>query len=105
VIEPDDVTGEPETVHPDDIVMPTDVTVPEPAGTCHVASSRRNFVVPETAPGSGTVPRAWEAPDATKSVTPIVPVVVIGPPVIGADVAMFVTVPELPPEAVCGGIS
>ena len=37
-------------------VRAMEVVPPPPAGTCHVASSRRNLVVPATAPGLGAAP-------------------------------------------------
>ncbi|KWA63432.1 hypothetical protein WL28_28215 [Burkholderia ubonensis] len=48
-------------------VPPTLVTVPPPpplpGGTAHVESSRRKRVVPAVAPGSGTPPVVWLAPE------------------------------------------
>src|SRR5947209_5340095 len=40
---------------------------PPPAGAAQVASSRRNFVLPAVAPGSGTAPAACDAPLAMKA--------------------------------------
>src|ERR1043166_6364545 len=58
------VTGEFETVKIDGAVMPTLVTVPLFVRFVQVASSRRKRVLPLFAPGSGTAPEAWLAPEA-----------------------------------------
>ena len=73
--------------------------VPAPEGAAHVASSRKNFVDPAPAAVSGVQPAACDAPEATIVAHPIVPEAVIVPPVIGADVAIDVTVPA--PATAC----
>ncbi len=91
---PVEVIGEPPTVISDEPVAATDVTVPAPAGADHVPSARRKFVVPP--PEAGTIP-GLEAVNEF-AVREIVPLVVIGDPVIlmaefADDTPTLVTVP------------
>jgi hypothetical protein len=50
---------------------------PLPGGTVHVAFSHKYRVDPAVAPGSGTSPFAWVAPDAPKTGIVITPVDVL----------------------------
>ena len=65
------VIGEPVTLNSLGSVSATDVTVPPvPVGVAQLPFSQRNFVLPADAPGSGTAPRACDAPEPTKSLMP-----------------------------------
>src|SRR6187455_3680339 len=59
------------------------VVPPPPAGTAHVASSRKNFVAPAEPGGVGTRPDAAEPPDwtitGTASVIEPAPLVIVMP--------------------------